>query len=558
VMGRGIYYAIALEAALKMKEVTYLHVEGLPAGFLKHGTLAMVDETLLRDGLAQLVSAELLYQRGRPPRARYMFKHALVQEAAYASLLRSTRQQYHQQTAQLLEDRFPDTVAAHPELLGHHYTEAGLHAPAVVYWQRAGARAIGRSAYLEAINHLSKGLEVVKELPDSRERTQHELHLLTTLGPALIATAGYAAPETERVYTRARELCQEVDEAPQLFRVLAGMWRFYLLRAEYRMARELAEQLLELAQRSQDQGFLLEAYRALGSTLFYGGKLTSARTPLEQGIQLYDPQQHRELASHYGQDPGVACRAYNAWVLWLLGYPDQARQACSAAIALAEELGHPFSLTLALSFAAWLHQFVQERQLTHARAGAALALAAQQGFQFWMGWNMVLQTWAEADLQAGAAEIGRIHQGLDIWQATGSQLGRPYFLALLAEVCSKAGQVDSALELLAEALALADKTGEHWCEAELYRLKGELLLTMTVSLGDEAEACLQQALRLAREQQAKMLELRAATSLGRLWQQQGKATAARQLLAPIYDWFSEGFDSADLQAAQALLHTLPG
>ncbi len=320
-----------------------------------------------------------MYQRGLPPQATYLFKHALIQDAAYQSLLRSTRQQYHQRIAQVLEERFPEICETQPELLPHHYTEAGVLVQAIIYWQRAGQRAIERSAHLEAISHHSKGLELLATLPDTAERTQQELMLHTALGVPLQATKGFAAPEVGRVYARARELCRQVGETPQLFPVLWGLWLFYEVRGELQTARELAEQLLSLAQRQQDPALLLPAHRAMGQTVYCQGELARARAYLEQGIALYDPQRHRSLAFHYSQDVGVGLRTFAANVLWYLGYPDQAVERMQEALTLARELSHPFSLALALDHAAWLHQYRREGRLTQEQAEADIALSSEQG-----------------------------------------------------------------------------------------------------------------------------------------------------------------------------------
>ena len=284
-----------------------------------------LDESSLQQGLRQLVEVELLYQRGLPPQATYLFKHALIQDTAYQSLLKSKRQQYHQQIAQVLEARFSDIKETQPELLAHHYTEAGLIEQAIPYWQQAGQRASQRSAHVEAISHLTKGLELLKTLPDTPERAQQELTLQIALGAPLQATKGFGAPEVERVYARARELCQQVGETPQLFPVLCGLWLFYTARAESQTARELGEQLLSLAQSVQDSALLLQAHHALWTTSFFLGEFALAREHAEQGMTLYDLQQHRSHAFLYGgHDPGVCGRGFEAWASWHLGYPDQA------------------------------------------------------------------------------------------------------------------------------------------------------------------------------------------------------------------------------------------
>jgi predicted ATPase/class 3 adenylate cyclase len=509
--------------------------------------VSLLDNTLLQQSLWQLVDAELMYQQGVPPQATYLFKHALIQDAAYQSLLRSTRQQYHQRIAQVLETQFPETTETQPELLAHHYTEAGLSAPAVAYWQRAGQRAIERSANVEAITHLTKGLEILKSLPDTSSHIQQELAFQIALGVPLAATRGFAAPEVEHAYARARELCREVGESPRLFPVLAGLWRVYLVRGEVQTARELGEQLLALNPRAHDP---------LGIALFFVGELAAALTHLEQGFALYDPQKHRSHAFRATQDPAAACLTYAAVVLWLLGYPERALQRSHQAVTMTQELAHPLSLACALDYAATLHQFRREGHAAHACAEAAVALAAEQGFAVYFAHGMVLRGWARAE--QGQAEEGRaqINSGLEAWRTTGAEVQRPYYLALLAEAYGKSKQAEEALEVLAEALALVAKTGECWWEAELYRLRGELLLQQSSDNQVEAETCFHHALEIARMQQAKSFELRAATSLARLWQQQGKRQEAHDLLAPVYNWFTEGFDTADLQDAKALLDEL--
>jgi TOMM system kinase/cyclase fusion protein len=525
------------------------------------------DEGTLQRGLQQLVEAEFLYQRGVPPQATYVFKHALIQEAAYQSLLRSTRQQYHQHIAQVVEVRFPEVCETQPELLAHHYTEAGVLAQAVPYWQRAGQRALERSANLEAVAHLRKALEVLATLPDTLERAQQELDLQTILGPALINTKGQAAPEVLHAYARARQLCQQVGETPQLFRVLRGLWYFYLHRVELQTARELGEQLLTLAQRVGDQALLLEAHYALGNTLNYLGEFAATQAHFAQGIALYDPEQHRSHAVRYGQDPGVACRYYAGVTLWWLGYPEQALQMSHEALTLAQELAYPYSLGSAMAFAAWLHHLRREGHLTQERAEAAIALGVEQGLAVFPAMGTIFRGWALAQRDAEPAArhgqreegIAQMRQGLAAWRATGAAVFQPYGLALLAEVSAQVGQIEAGLTLLAEALALTNDKGERRWEAEIYRLKGELLLHAECGVQNAtltAEACFQKALDVARQQQAKSWELRAAMSLSRLWQRQGNRDAARQLLAPIYGWFTEGLDTADLQEARVLLEEL--
>jgi class 3 adenylate cyclase/predicted ATPase len=523
--------------------------------------ISPLDEGTLQQRLRQLIDAELLYQRGLPPQATYVFKHVLVQDTAYQSLLKSKRQQLHQQIVQALTQCFPETVETQPELVAHHYTEAGLTAQAIPHWQQAGQRAIARSANVEAISHLTKGLELLKTLPDTPERTQQELTLQIALGVPLMATAGYAAPGVENAYARARQLCQQLGESPQLFPALRGLWVFYLLRAELQTTYELGEQLLTLAQRVQEPALLVEAHYALGAALFFRGEPARARTHLEQCMTLYDPQRHGSHAFLYGQDPGVFAHIVAALALWVLGYGDQALKRIHDGLLLAQQLSHQFSLAGALLFVAWLYHFRREGQESQDWAEAGLTLSREQGFPFWMGWGTILRGWALAEQGQGEEGIAQMRQGLSGLQATGAELVRPYIFAKLAEAYGEVGQPEEGLTLLAEALAVAYNTGERWGEAELYRLKGTLLLQPKAQrprakVEEEAEECFLKAISIARQQGAKSLELRAVMSLSRLWQQQGKKAEAHQQLAEIYGWFTEGFDTKDLQEAKALLQEL--
>jgi predicted ATPase len=369
-------------------------------------------------------------------------------------------------------------------------------------------------------------------------------------------TKGFAAPEVEHAYARARALCQRVGETPQLFSVLRGLWQFYNGRGEYQTARELGEQCLHLAQHGHDTARLLEAYHTLWTTRLLLGELPLARAHLEQGMALYDSQQHRALAFLYGHDPGVCCRSVAALALWLLGYPDQALWHQHAAHSLAQEVAHPPSLAFTRMLAAIAHQLRREAHAAHGQAEALISLATEQGFALFLAIGGILRGGALTALGQREEQSGQLRQDLAAVRETGTALWEPYFLALLAEAYAQEGQVEAGLATLAEALAAAQATGERWGEAELYRLRGDLLLRQTGTQQVEAETWLQRALDVARRQEAKALELRAAVSLSRLWQQQGKQGEARELLTPIYSWFTEGFDTADLQEAKGLLDEL--
>jgi TOMM system kinase/cyclase fusion protein len=518
------------------------------------------EEVTLQRELGRLVEAELLYQRGVVPQATYLFKHVLIQEAAYQSLLRSTRQYYHQRAARVLSEQFPETAETHPELIAHHYTEAACSAQAVPYWQRAGQRAIERSAHVEAVAHLTQGLDVLMTLPDTQERARHELALRLALGTSLSVTKGWPAPEVGQAYSCAQYLCQQLKETAQWFPVLWGLWHFHFVRGEPQIARELGEQLLTLAQQHQEPTYFLAAHFMLAGALTALGALESALTHWEQTFALYDPQQHHALTCLFGADPGVFSLAFASHALWLRGYPDQALMRSRQALELAQGLSHPFSRALAHCYAAMLHQFRREPRLVQQQAEAAMTLCAEQGFTYYLAWATILQGWA-LTVQSANRTIGdamaQVRQGFADLLATGAGIREAYYRALLAEVAGSRGQSEAGQQLLAEALAAVLRTEERYWEAELYRSQGELLGRESERpQREDAEAHFLRALEVTRSQQAKALELRVAMSLGRLWQEQGRRVDARTLLAPVYHWFTEGFDTADLEEAKALLDAL--
>jgi tetratricopeptide (TPR) repeat protein len=479
-------------------------------------------------------------------------------------LLRSKRQQYHQQTVRILEQRFPEIAETRSERLAYHYTEAGLPAQAVSYWLRAGQRAVERSANVEAISHFTKGLELLKALPETPERVQQELTLYLAMGAPLLMLKGHTAPEVEHAYTRAYELAQQLGETPQRFSVLVGLWRFYLSQARLQTAREMGEQCFTLAQRMQNPALLQQSHLMLGSALFYMGELVSALAHLEQGIALYDRHRCHSLALSGGTDPGVVCLSFAAWALWLLGYPDRALARSREALTLAQELSHAYSLAYALHFASTLHAWRREARLVQEKSEAEIALSNEQGFVRWLGGGMVRLGWILTEQESAEEGIAQLHQGLAIWRAMGGELGLPSILAQLADVYGKVGRTEEGLHVLVEAMTAVHKNAERYYEAELYRLRGELLLlrdrrqemTGNRQQLEEVEESFLHAIHIARHQHAKSLELRAVMSLSRLWQQHGMRAAARQTLAELYGWFTEGFNTPDLQEAKTLLGAL--
>jgi predicted ATPase len=515
-----------------------------------------LDEAAVQQALARLVDAELLYQRGVPPQATYQFKHALIQEAAYQSLLKSTRQQVHQQIARVFETRFPALVEAQPELVAQHYTAAGCAEQAVPYWQRAGQQASGRSANVEAVSHFTTGIELLKTLPETPEHTREAVALYIGLGTALRMTKGQAAPEVGHAYSQAYALCQQAGATPQLAHVLLGLWRFYNGRAQLHTARELGDTLLRLAQQAHDPALVVLARYALGATWFYLGALPSARQHLEEGIACYTPDQHRTPTFHQEGHPGVTCHFYAAWTLWLLGYPEQSLARVREALALAHALSHRFILAVAWYMAACGAQFRRDVPAMHEQAETAVALSTEHGSLFYAALATSLRGWVLAMQGQGEAGLAQIRQGIASCRATGTVVTVPYYYTILADVCAHLGHTEDGLQALAEAHTLMEQHDERWWEAEICRLRGLLLLRQPGTPQEEAETWLQRALDVSRRQQAKSLELRAAMSLARLWQQQGKRAEARALLTPIYGWFTEGFDTADLQEAKALLEAL--
>ena len=526
-----------------------------------HGLLAAVadrPEAELQAALDQLVAAELVYRRGTAPDVTYSFKHALVQDAAYGTLLKSRRQHLHARIAQVMEEQFPEIVETQPELLAQHYTGAGLTEQAIVYWDKAGERAIQSSANAEAIERFSKALELLATVPETPERLRRELALQTRLGPAVITVKGQAAPDVEAVYNRARELCAQVADCPQLlFSTLLGLRLFHMLRARHDEAQEIAERMLALAREEQSPAFHLEALKALGQCRFYLGEFVGAATQLEDALRLYNPEQHRTHALLYGPGAAVGAMVYAAWTLWCLGYPDQSLAKNDEALATARRMAHHYTLAVALCHCALLHQFRREVRLTEELSEALMALSTEQGLAYWPGVATVMKGWVSAERGQGEASIAELRSAMTTLRAIGFVAELPWYLALLAGAHATVGQMAEGLDAIAEALALVASTNERFYEAEIYRVKGELLLKEDGSnTAAEAESCFRQALDISRVQSAKSWELRAATSLARLWRDQGKQAEARDLLAPVYGWFTEGFDTPDLKDAKALLDEL--
>jgi predicted ATPase len=442
--------------------------------------------------------------------------------------------------------------------LAMHFERGRDYWRAVQYLAQAADNAAQRHAYPEVVALLTKGVALLATLPETPARTRQELSLQLALGPALMATKGPTAPEVEQTYARARTLCTQVGATTQLFPTLWGLCEFYRNRGALQTAQEFGEQLYQLAQCATALTSRLEAHEMLGTILFFVGDYATARTHFEQGIALTDSMAQRAQVLHQGEVPGVRCLALVAWTLWCLGYPAQAVRRSQEALTLAQALAHPYSLTQAQHIAAFLHHRLREAPAVQAQAEAPLTLATAQGFPLHVGLGTCWRGWALAMQGQEAAGLVQLHQGLAAVVATGQELTRPLCLVLLAEAMGQAGQVAAGLCLLAEARTVLEANGRGDLRAEAYRLQGAFLLRQAEPDTAQAETCFQQALAIARRQQAKAWELRAAMSLSRLWQQQGKWREAQALLAPLYSWFTEGFDTADLQEARALLAELAG
>jgi predicted ATPase len=525
-----------------------------------HELLAAVAERAeaqLKVALDQLVSSELVFRRGSPPLATYTFKHALVQNAAYQSLLKSKRQQLHALIAEALEQHFPEIGETQPEVLARHLTDAGCAEPALGYWLKAGKHAAERSANLEAVGHLTKGLEVLSALPDTSDRARHELTLRTALSGPLMATRGYGAPEAIEANGRLRELCEELGEVEQLFPVLHGQWVHLHMQAKYREAGQLAAHMLRLAEGHTDPVPLMMAHRMSGISMTLLGRLAAGRKHLELGVSLYNAERHRGLALRYVHDPKVATLSYHSTNTWLFGYPDQARRTSQEAIAWARDLNHANSLAYALFFCGALPAHLRRDVLAVGQHTTELvALAEEQRFPHWLSWGRVLQGWALAQSGRPRAGIGMIRETLAELRHTSHKFYRPWFLHLLAEAHAAGSEFGEALTQIEGSPGRARADRGALVRSRAAAAEREAAAALPNSDPDAAKACFERAMEVARWQEAKSWELRGATSLARLRRDQGRRAEARDLLAPVYGWFTEGFDTADLKDAKALLDEL--
>ena len=520
-------------------------------------TVSSLGEAELNHALDVLVEVELVYRRGVAPDVSYEFKHALIQETAYQSLLKSTKRTYHLRIARALESGYKEIAETEPEVLAHHYTEAGEAARAVDYWTRAGERAAGRSANIEAVAHLRRGLALLEALPGDTAIAERELRLLIALGPALMATQGWGTPEVEDTYARARHLAQETNKSGELFPAVWGLWLVAHAGGENRAAMDMHHELFSLAGAEEDPMFLLQAHHAGGSTMCSAGELESAQRHIEDGIALYQPKAHSQQALTYGgHDPCVCAHSLGALNLLMLGRLDQAQRYSEEALSLAHQVGHAPSVAHAYSYRAELCQILGLVGEAEERAEQVLAVAVEMGMAQYAAWGTMMRGWALAVRGETREGLAQSNAGWDALKTNGIKYHLPHRIALRSRAHAAAGDVDVALEIAAEALASVEQTGEHWFEAEALRLQAVLLLAKPAPDVAGAEQCLRRAHGVATKQGARFWQLRAATGLARLLGDQGKAREGRDLLAPAHGWFSEGLDTADLKDAKALLDEL--
>ncbi len=512
------------------------------------------DDDALREALQRLVAAEFLYEEGTPPQSTYRFKHALVQDAAYQSLLKSTRQQHHRRIAGALESEFREFVESQPELLAHHYTEAGLTERAVPYWRAAADRAHRRHANQEAANHARRGLDLLATLPDTPKRAERELRLQQILGPAQSVVTGPLS--VEHVHARAYELARQVGDTAAMFPAISGLAYANILRGRFRAARALADEYLTLAEPDHDALVLAAGHWMVAYAAWWQGDVVDVRAHSRRGLDFYNPDQHLAGIAVYNQNPGIVCGYLDALAHWVLGYPTQAKQAMNRTLAHARELEHPYSVAIVLLFSAKLAQLRRDTEQARDLAEEGLRVSVEIGAPAVTLWCLLPRGWARAQQGDVGAGIQDIEEAMERRRAFRMGAVWPWYLALVADAYGAAGRFDDGFRALDEAEDWERRNDERLYAAEVRRIRGELLLAQDVPDPARAESCFQEALAVARDQNAKSWELRTATSLARMWLQQNRIDEARALLKPVYEWFTEGFDTADLIDAEALLNQL--
>jgi class 3 adenylate cyclase/predicted ATPase len=520
--------------------------------------VARQPEAELGSAVNRLIAAGLLFRQGVPPHATYLFKHSLVRDAAYGTLLRQSRRALHARIAETLESQFADIAERQPELLARHCTEAGLIEKAATLWGKAGQRSLERSALVEATEQ--RALTQIATLPATPALRREQIKLQVAIITPLMHVKGYAAPETKSAAERARVLIEQAEalgESPDdpllLFSVLFSFWTTNFVAFNGDALRELASQFLALAEKQTATVPLMIGHRMMGSVL-HTGAFAEGRAHLDRAITLYDPVEHRLLATRFGQDIRVAALSYRSWALWMLGYPDAALVDTSRALQEAREIGQAATLMYALVHASLIHIQCGNYAAVNAEADELIALANEKGALFWKAQGMSKQGCILAVTGKAAEAVQMITSGIAAWRSTGSTVWMPLYLSYLARAYAELGQFEHAWRCIDEAMTAAETTKERWHEADVHRLAGEIALLSPEP--DAAKAYFERALSVARAQQAKSWELRAAMSMARMWRDQGKPNEARDLLTPVYNWFTEGFDTLDLKETRTLLDTL--
>jgi predicted ATPase len=520
-------------------------------------------ETELQSALDRLVTTGLLFRQGVPPHASYLFKHALVQDAAYGTLLREPRRVLHARIAETLESQFGEVADNQPEVLARHCTEAGLIEKAAGLWGKAGQRSLARSALVEAAEQLTHALNQIDTLPATPMLRREQINFQVSLITPLMHVKGFAAPETMAAEERALQLIEQAEalaEPPEdpllLFSVLYGFWVANYAASNGPVMRELAARFLDLAEKQGATAPLMVGHRLVATSLFHTGEIAEGRAHFDSAIALYDNTEHRSLATRFGQDVGVVILSWRAVVLWLLGYPAAALADVDAALENAREAQQATTLMYAQVVTSFTLIHCGNYARANAQSDEVVATADEKGTLFWKAQAMVYQGCVSVLTSKASDAIQTINAGITAWRSTGASLYAPLWLSYLAKAYAELGQFDEAWRWIGEAMSAVATTKERWCEPEVYRTAGEIASLLSQLDAAKAEGYFQRALTVARKQQAKSWELRAAMSLARLWRDQGKVQQARELLAPVYGWFTEGFDTRDLKEAKALLEEL--
>jgi class 3 adenylate cyclase/predicted ATPase len=547
-----------LDRLSSVKEVAQLAATiGRTFGSDLLGAVSPLGEQDLEDALSQLLKAELIYHRNLPTEARYEFKHALVRDAAYHSLLKSSRQQHHARIAQILEEKFPTTADSEPELLAHHYSEANLAEPAARFWLKAGQNAMRRSAHVEGEGHLKKGLEVLESVPPSHQRRRLEIALQNTLGVCLMPTRGFGNADVAKAFERAALISEEESDLHGLFVALRGKGQYQMISGDLRTAREQTGRILTLAEELNDPGILIEAHHLGWSALTFTGDFAAAQRHAEYGVAHYDRERDHQLTFAYsGHDPGVCCRSFGSLALWQLGYPDQALSVCRDGENLAQELSHPFTITVAFWGTGILRLLRREIRPTLETGDAMIAHCSEMGLPAFIPMGRIFRGGALAKEGAFEEGLAELREGIAGVRQMGTQYTVPLFFAWLAELCFQSGAIEDGLSALEEGLALSEQCEDRFSLPEFHRIKGEALLARGADNRVEAEACFKRAIETAQRQEARLMMLRSATSLARFWGENRRRSEARALLGPHYEWFTEGFNTHDLKDAKALLDEL--